>query len=103
MAEYAVNLNAGKTDEKGIFRLLGKVFNQSGVIESAAMTVAAQSSPDMTVKVSGSAASDNAVFLTTNADCYHGWNTASKNVTITANATGVTKVDTVIAYIDTAA
>ncbi len=103
MAEYAINLNNGKTDEKGIFRLLGKLFNQSGVIESTALVVAAQSSPDMTVKVSGSAASDNAVFLTTNADCYHGWNTFSYNVTILANSTGVAHFDAIVAYVDTSA
>ena len=31
---------------------------------------------------------------------YHGWSTASENVTITANATGSTQYDVIIAYID---
>lgn len=103
MSEYIVNLNNGKTDEKGQFRLLGKLLTSSGVMESAALTVAAQASPDMTVKVSGSAASDNIVFITSSGDTYHGWNTASYNVTIAANASGVSKTDAVIAYADTAA
>src|SRR3954451_22485840 len=101
MSRFATNLNAGKTDEKGIFRPFGKLFNQSGVISLTALTVAAQGTPDMTVKVSGSAASDNAVFITSTGDCYWGWNTASYNVTITANASGSTKTDAIVAYIDT--
>lgn len=103
MARHAVNLANGKTDEQGIFRLLGRLFNQSGVIEATALTVTAQPTPDMTVRVSGSAANDNAIFLTTAGACYHGWNTASENVTIQANSSGVTKTDTLVAYIDTAA
>ena len=104
MAEYAVNLNNGKTDEKGQFRLLGKLLNQSGVIEATGLTVAATTpTPDMTVKVSGSAANDNAVFITSTGDTYHGWNTAQYSVTILSNATGVTKYDAIVAYIDTAA
>lgn len=103
MSEYLVNLNNGKTDEKGQFRLLGKILSGSGVLESTGMLVEAQGSPDMTVKVSGSAASDNIVFITSSGDTYHGWNTASYNVTISANASGVSKTDAVIAYADTAA
>jgi hypothetical protein len=105
MAEYAVNLNNGTTDEKGAFRLMGKLLNQSGVIESTALTVSATTpTPDLTVKVSGSVASDNAVFITTTGDTHHGWNTTSPySVTITANSTGVTKFDAIVAYIDTTA
>ncbi len=105
MAEYAVNLNNGTTDEKGAFRLMGKILNQSGVIEATALTVSATTpTPDLTVKVSGSVASDNAVFITTTGDTYHGWNTTSPySVTITANSTGVTKLDAIVAYIDTTA
>ncbi len=103
MALFAVNLNNGVTDEKGIFRLLGRMLTRSGVIESTALTVAAQSTPDMTVRVSGSVAADNAVFLTTNGDCYHGWNTAGANVTIATNSSGVTVSDAIVAYINTAA
>jgi len=105
MAEYAVNLNNGTTDEKGAFCLIGKILNQSGVIEATALTVSATTpTPDLTVKVSGSVASDNAVFITTTGDTYHGWNTTSPySVTITANSTGVTKFDAIVAYIDTTA
>lgn len=73
------------------------------MIESTALTVTAQSSPDMTVKVSGSTNADNVVFLTANGDFYGGWNTAPYNVIIPSNSSGVTKYDNVIAYADTAA
>ncbi len=105
MAEYAVNLNNGTTDEKGAFRLMGKLLNQSGVIEATALTVSATTpTPDLTVKVSGSVASDNAVFITSTGDTYHAWNTTNPySVTITANSTGVTHYDAIVAYIDTTA
>ena len=104
MAEYLVNLNNGKTDEKAAFRLIGKLLNQSGVLESTGLTVSATTpTPDMTVKVAGSVASDNAVFITSTGDTYHGWNTAQYSVTILSNATGATKYDAIVAYADTAA
>lgn len=103
MSEFLVNLASGKTDEKGDKRLLGRLLNQSGVIQTAAMTVAAQATPDMTVKVSGSTASDDIVFVASDGALYHGWNTASKNVTILSNSSGVTKTDAIVAYADTAA
>jgi hypothetical protein len=104
MAEYLVNLNNGKTDEKAAFRLIGKLLNQSGVLESTGLTVSATTpTPDMTVKVSGSVASDNVVFITSTGDTYHGWNTAQYAVTILSNATGATKYDAIVAYADTAA
>lgn len=105
MAEYAVNLNNGTTDEKGAFRLMGKLLNQSGVIEATALIVSATTpTPDLTVKVSGSVASDNAVFITSTGDTYHGWNTTNPySVMITANSTGVVKFDAIVAYIDTTA
>jgi hypothetical protein len=104
MAEYLVNLNNGKTDEKAAFRLVGKLLNQSGVLEATGLTVSATTpTPDMTVKVSGSVASDNVVFITATGDTYHGWNTAQYAVTILSNATGATKYDAIVAYADTAA
>ncbi len=104
MAEYIVNLNNGKTDEKGSLRLIGKLLNQSGALEATGLTVSATTpTPDLTVKVSGSVASDNVVFITATGDTYHGWNTAQYTVTITSNSTGITKSDAVVAYADTAA
>jgi hypothetical protein len=104
MARYAVNLPSGTTDEKGIFRFLGKLFNQSGVVESTALAVSAQATPDMTVKVSGSATNDNAVFInSTDGSFYGGWNDANYNVTIGTNSSGGTRYDAIVAYIDTAA
>jgi hypothetical protein len=104
MAEYLVNLNNGKTDEKAAFRLIGKLLNQSGVLDATGLTVSATTpTPDMTVKVSGSVASDNVVFITSTGDTYHGWNTAQYSVTILSNSTGATKYDAIVAYADTAA
>jgi len=103
MSEYLVNLASGNTDEKGILRFLGKLYNQSGVIESTALTVSAQATPDMTIKISGSTNADNVAFISTSVDFYGGWVTANKNVTIPANSSGSTKTDAIVAYADTAA
>jgi hypothetical protein len=102
MATYATPLSAGKTSPQGFLRILGKVFTSSGVVESAALTVAAQTSPDMTIKVSGSSLNDNAVFVHTDGHFIHAWNTNSANVTITANASGSGKTDAIVAYVDLA-
>jgi hypothetical protein len=92
----------GRTSNTGVLRLMGRLLSSSGVIESTAFTVSAQGTPDMTVKVSGSTTSDNLVIITSAGDTYHGWNTANANVTISSNATGVSKRDAVVAYVDTA-
>src|SRR5688500_9820297 len=102
MSLHALHLANGRTSNTGVLRLMGRLLSGSGVIESAAFTGSAQPTPDMTVKVSGSAAADNLVIITSTGDTYHGWNTANANVTITSNATGVTKKDHIVAYVDTA-
>lgn len=103
MARYLANLTNGPIDEKGFLRALGVLLTGSGVSQAASMTVAAQDTPDMTVKVAGGTTGHDIVFITTAGDTYHGWNTASENVTITANASGVTKKDAIVAYADLAA
>ena len=100
MATYAVNLASGTTDEKGILRLLGMLLSTSGVLKSTALQVTAQGTPTMQLNISGSAAADDAVFITTNGDTYHGWNTTQTTVTIAANSTGNTMIDSVVAYIN---
>lgn len=102
MSLYAVHLANGRTSNTGAMRLMGRLLSGSGDLEATGFTVAAQGTPDMTVKVSGSTKDDNLVIVTTTGDTYHGWNTASSNVTITSNATGVTRKDHIVAYIDTA-
>lgn len=102
MSLYVLHLANGRTSNSGVFRLLGRLLSGSGVIESTGFTVTAQATPDMTIRVSGSTLSDNLVIITATGDTYHGWNTASANVTITANATGVTRKDHIVAYVDTA-
>lgn len=100
MSTYASPLSSGKTSPKGFLRVFGKVFSGSGVIESAALTVSAQGTPDMTVKVSGSALNDNAVFIHTDGTFIQAWNESDVNVSILANASGVTKTDAIVAYVD---
>jgi hypothetical protein len=103
MAEYLLNLTNGEMDEKGFLRLFGTLLNQTGVVQSGALAVSAQGTPDMTVKVAGGTTGHDVVFITSAGDTYHGWNTADKNVTITANATGVEKSDAIVAYADLSA
>ncbi len=103
MAEYLANLNNGKIDEKGMLRLFGTMVTQSGVIDSGSLLVAAQSTPDATVKIAGGATGHDVVFKTATGDLYHVWNTADKNVNIVANSSGVTKTDAIVAYADLAA
>jgi hypothetical protein len=98
MARYLANLTNGQIDEKGLFRLFGVLLNQSGVLQSGAFQVAAQGTPDMTVKVPGAVIGHDIVFINTDGATYHGWNTADENVTISANASGVTKTDAIVAY-----
>jgi len=102
MATYISNLTNGQIDEKGFLRLFGTILSASGVIQSGGMAVAAQSTPDMTVKVAGGATGHDIVFITTAGDTYHGWNTTDVNVTITANSSGVIKTDAIVAYADLA-
>lgn len=100
MSSYASPLSSGKTSPKGFLRVLGKMFTGSGVIESTALTVSAQLTPDMTVKVSGSALDDNAVLIHSDGTFIQAWNEADVSVTILANVTGVTKTDAIVAYVD---
>ena len=102
MSTYATHLPNGTSSNTSIDRLLGRYLSGSGVIEPTAFTVSAQGSPNMTVKVSGSATDDNLIIRTTSGEVYHGWSTANENVTISSNATGVTKKDHVVAFINTA-
>ncbi len=103
MAEYLANLNNGKIDEKGMLRLFGTILTQSGVIDSGSLVVAAQATPDATVKIAGGATGHDVVFKTSTGELYHGWNTADKNLTIVANSSGVTKTDAIVVYADLAA
>ncbi|MDP9469045.1 MAG: hypothetical protein M3Q71_00040 [Chloroflexota bacterium] len=98
MARFAINLPSGTTDQEGFLRLFGKVLSGSGVIGSGDMTVAAQATPDMTVSI---ATGDAAIFSA--ATLYHGWANTPENVTIPANASGVTKITAIVAAVDTAA
>lgn len=100
MSTYASPLSSGKTSPKGFLRVFGKIFSGSGVVEDTALTVSAQDTPDMTVKVSGSALDDNAVFIHTDGTFIQAWNESDANVTISANASGVTKTDAIVAYVD---
>lgn len=102
MALQSVNLSNGATSNGNIFRLLGVLVSGSGIMQSGALLVAAQDTPDMTVKVAGASTGHDAVLVTNTGETYHGWNTADENVTITSNGTGITQIDTIVAYIDLA-
>jgi hypothetical protein len=102
MSLYAIHLANGKTANTSPIRLLGRLLSGTGVIESTAFTVSAQGTPTMTLNISGSTTSDNLVIITATGDVYHGWNTSTATVTISSNATGVSKRDAVVAYVDTA-
>jgi len=102
MALYAVHIANGTSSNTSLLRLFGRYLSGTGVVQPGAFTVSAQASPNMTVKVSGSAILDDLVIRPTFGGTYHGWNTGTENVTIPSNATGITKIDHVVAYIDTA-
>jgi hypothetical protein len=102
MSFSAVHLPNGTSSNTSVLRFFGAYLSGSGVVPATAMTVSAQASPDMSVKISGSAAADNLIIKTTSGEVYHVWNTASANVTITANSSGVAKTDAIVVYVDTA-
>lgn len=102
MALYAVHIANGTSSNTSLLRLFGRYLSGTGVVQPGAFTVSAQASPNMTVKVSGSAILDDLFIRPTFGGTYHGWNTGTENVTIPSNATGITKIDHVVAYIDTA-
>lgn len=98
MARFGGPFTTGRWGAEGLTRLVGKLLSGSGVLASGDLLVTAQTTPDMTVKV---AAGDTAVL--DGAIVRHGWSTASENVNIASNATGVTKTDVIVAYLDSAA
>lgn len=100
MATYATPLANGKTSAAGFLRIVGKLFTSAGVIEDSALTVAAQTSPDKSVKISGSSLNDNAVFIGSDGRLLHAWNTSSVDVTIADNTSGSAKTDAIVAYVD---
>jgi len=103
MSEYLLNLTNGATSASQSLWSVGSLLTNSGVLTATSLTVSAQTSPDMTVKVSGSTNSDKIIFITAGGDTYFGKITANKPITITSNSSGVTKTDAVVAYADTAA
>lgn len=102
MSEYLLNLTNGATSASQSLWSVGSLLTNSGVLTATSLTVSAQTSPDMTIKISGSANNDKIIFITAGGDTYFGKNTANKPATITANSSGVTKTDAVVAYADIA-
>jgi hypothetical protein len=102
MSLLSINLDGGQTDAALSLMPFGSLFSGSGVLTSASLTVAAQISPDMTVKVSGSANNDKLIIITSTGATYFIKNTAVENVTILANSSGVTKTDAIVVYVDLA-
>ncbi len=102
MSLLAINLTGGKTDAAMSLMPFGALFSNSGVLTSNAFQVSAQVSPGMSVKVYGATTDSIAVIKTTDGSTYFIKNTASANVTITANSSGVTKTDAIVAYVNLA-
>lgn len=93
MARYLSNRNSdGYTDENGHFRLPLKMV-EGNILEG--LEVQAQSSPNMTVKVTAGEAkipySDYA---------YAVWSDAAENLTIATSSTTGNRIDRVVAYVD---
>lgn len=68
-----------------------KSFNGKIIYGDTALVVSAQSTPDMTVKVSSGECSINGAILQ---------NTASTNLTITSNTASYARIDAIVAYIN---
>ena len=68
-----------------------KCFNGKIIYGDTALVVSAQSTPDMTVKVSSGECSINGAILQ---------NTASTNLTITSNTDSYARIDAIVAYIN---
>lgn len=98
--ESSENANAFATDfaSQGV---IGVITNTSGVAPSTgAFAVNAQGTPDMTVAVSSGVAYVSATPTSQNSQRLRIRNTASANVTISANSSGSTKYDWVYLSVD---
>jgi hypothetical protein len=100
MSLIVTNLDDGQTDAALSLQHLGALLTESGVLTPTSLTVTAQVSPNMSVRVSGSDNNDKAIIITDNGDTYFVKNTANENVTILANTSGVTKTDAIVLYVD---
>lgn len=94
----------GKTSEEGINRIGSRLLSCAGVMHTTDLAVTATGTPDNKVNV---AAGDIVIGVnspnTADPDYfYHGWNTASEPLTISANASGNPRIDAVVAYVDLA-
>jgi hypothetical protein len=98
--ETSENANAVATDfvSQGV---IGAITNTSGVAPSTgAFAVNAQGTPNMTVAVSSGVAYVTATPTSQNSQTFRVRNTASVNVTISANSSGSTKYDWIYLQID---
>lgn len=94
--------DGGKTSEEGINRITSRLINAAGVFGTNDLKVVATGTPDNHVNVStGDIAIGNNSPNTADPDYYyHGWVTASEQLTISANASGNPRIDVVVAYVD---
>lgn len=96
MAKFVDIIDNGKTDQEGAKRLIGQLFSSFGALTSTALKVVqrgagANKSVDVSV----------GDFLIPYLDYYfHAWVTAVENVVIADNASGLGRIDAIVAYID---
>src|SRR5687767_10971974 len=101
MALLAINIDGGQTDAGLSLAPFGTLFPDSCVLTAGSFEVTEQGSPDMSVKISGSEDDDVAIIKTSTGATYYIKNTdPDESVTITANSSGVTKTDAIVAYVD---
>jgi len=97
MAEYLAIRDGGKTNEEGATRLINKLAgsNNEGVVGSTDLAVSQNGTPNMSVNV---AAGD--IVISYLDYLFHGWLTATKNVSVNAADPTNPRKDRVVAYVD---
>jgi hypothetical protein len=103
MALLTINLDDGQTTAGLSLMPFGMLFANSAVLRPNAFLVSAQTSPDMSVKVSGSTFNDALVIVAADGSTYFVKNTADENVTVLANSSGVAKTDAIVCFVDLSA
>ena len=101
MATKLALRDGGKTSEEGFSRL-NKVYTSDGIIGANDLKVQEAGTPDATVRVQTGdiIIGKNAPSTTAPDYFYHGWVTSEESVTIAANSSGSTQIDSIVAYVD---
>lgn len=105
MSENVAFLDGGKTTAQGAGKATTPMFSGVGILDDTDLAVAQNGTPNNTVLVAAGRAviGYNSPSAGAEADHHFVWNTANKSVTITANASGNPRVDSIVAYVDVTA